>query len=62
METYLDEYRTNSDPICQFVDSYIEETDENGFVPVQTMLDAVRVAQCRFSDLFHTISVVLYWA
>jgi putative DNA primase/helicase len=42
MEAYLDEYRTNSDPIYQFVDSYIEETDENGFVPVQTMLDAVK--------------------
>ncbi len=42
METYLDEYRTNSDPIYQFVDSYIEETDENGFVPVQTMLDAIK--------------------
>ena len=41
MEAYLDEYRTNSDPIYQFVDSHIEETDENDFIPVQTMLDAV---------------------
>ena len=42
MEAYLDEYRTNSDPIYQFVDSHIEETDENDFIPVQTMLDAVK--------------------
>ena len=42
MEAYLDEYRTNSDPIYQFVDSHIEETDENGFIPVQSMLDAVK--------------------
>ena len=42
MEAYLDEYRTNADPIYQFVDSYIEETDKKGFIPVQTMLDAIK--------------------
>ena len=42
MEAYLDEYRTNSDPVCQFVQSCVKETNTEGFIPVQEMLANVK--------------------
>ena len=42
MLDYLVEYTTNEDPVTQFFDSYLDTGTEQDFVPVQTMLDAVK--------------------
>ena len=42
MLDYLEEYMTNEDPVAQFVDTYLDTGTEQDFVPVQTMLDAVK--------------------
>ena len=42
MLDYLVKYTTNEDLVTQFFDTYLDTGTEQDFVPVQTMLDAVK--------------------
>ena len=39
----LEEYITNEDPVGQFVEERVEETNSQDFIPVQDMLSAIEL-------------------
>ena len=57
MEAYLDEYKTNSDPVCQFVQSCVKETNTEGFIPVQEMLATVKTYCNRQGLAAHALEI-----